>query len=198
MKKLMFLLSLVVLCSNCFAQNTAHHSISLGAGYGLDYGGLGAKISIALTKTNSAAIAGGLGNYFGPPLAFGGMLESKSENTAAATFASNNLTGLGYSVGIEYAYYSEWARGGVHYIRTGKFDWVDGEKSLHGLNWCLFGGNYYFDNTPLFIHYGVNWAFLAYPNSNAIGMMFGASVGIGYSFDFSRSEKKVQTKHLRN
>jgi hypothetical protein len=190
MKKLMLLLSLVVLCHNCFAQKT----ISLGAGYGLDYGGLGAKISIALTNTNSAAIVGGLGNYFGPPISSGGLL--RSENTNAVTFTSENLTGLGYSVGIEYAYYSEWARGGVHYIATGKFDGVDGEKSMKGLNWCLFGGNYCFDNTPLFIHYGVNWAFVAY--NDAMGMMFGASIGIGYSFDLSRSKKNVQTKHLRN
>jgi hypothetical protein len=191
MKRLMFLLSLVVLCSNCFAQ-TKNHSISLGAGYGLDYGGLGTKISIALKKTNSVAIVGGLGNYSGPPLSFGGIMPSDKYGNEYTEFTSKNLTGLGYSIGIEYAYYSWWARGGVHYISTGKYD---GEKSFPGINWCLFGGNYYFD-IPIFIHYAVNMAFLKC-NSN-VGMMFGASIGIGYSFDLSRSKKNVQTKHLRN
>jgi hypothetical protein len=178
MKKLMFLLSLVVLCNDCFAQKP----ISLGVGYGLDYGGLGAKISVALTNTNSAAIVGGFGNYFGPPLSAGGIMPSDNPGDEFIQFTNKNLKGFGYSVGIEYAYYSEWARGGVHYISTGKYD---GEKSIPGINWCIFGGNYYFEKMPLFINYGVNCAFL-FCNNSRMGLAFGASIGIGYSFNMSR------------
>ncbi|MDR1348949.1 MAG: hypothetical protein LBJ63_11105 [Prevotellaceae bacterium] len=187
MKRFLFLFGLVVLCYGCFAQK----SISVGAGYGIDYGGLGCRISVALTNTNNVAIVGGLGNYFGPPLSIGSII--KSDNTPSIKFTGTNLTGFGYSAGVEYAYYSEWARGGVHYIGTGKFN---EEKSLQGINWCLFGGNYYFENIPLFIHYSANWTFLFYKDN--LGMMIGASVGIGYSFDLSHSKKKVETRHLRN
>jgi hypothetical protein len=37
-----------------------------------------------------------------------------------------------------------------------------------------------------------------FPYEGGVRGIFGVSLGIGYSFDLSRSKKNVQTKHLRN
>jgi hypothetical protein len=184
MKKILLLLSLVVWCNTDFAQSPEKSSISLGVGYGVDFGGFGGKVSIK--PMANFALVGGLGNYFGPPLSYGSI-----DNYGKLT--NENLSGVGYSIGIEYCYNGPAIGGGLHYIATGPYN---GEKSLQGLNWCMFGGDVYFNNVPLFIHYGVNVAF--FPYKKEVGGIFGVSLGIGYSFDLSRSEKKVQTKHLRN
>jgi hypothetical protein len=195
MKRLMFLLSLVVLCNSGFAQTLEKYSITLGAGCGVEYGGIGSRISIALTNTNNIALVGGFGNYSGTPPLTGGYVTVRNQQNFEddIDLTSKNLKGLGYSVGLEYAYYSEWARGGVHYISTGKFD---GKKPLSGINWCIFGGNYHIHDLPVFIHYGVNLSFV-FSKEIEGGMLFGLSLGLCYTFE-SAFGKKVQTKHLRN
>jgi hypothetical protein len=184
MKRVTLFFCTIFLCGCCFAQSPDGSSISIGVGYGVDYGGLGGKISIK--PVENFGIVGGIGNYFGPPLSSGSI-----DNVGRLT--GKNLKGFGFSVGIEYFYGSPHFGGGVHYISTGIYN---GEESLQGINWCMFGGDVYFNSVPLFIHYGVNLGFVFYHGH--VGGMIGVSVGIGYSFDLSRSKKNVQTKHLRN
>ncbi|MDR2813237.1 MAG: hypothetical protein LBB79_01055, partial [Prevotellaceae bacterium] len=164
MKKI--LVVVVLLATTLFATQNANgqspdeSSISLGIGYGVDYGGFGGKISI--NPMPRFAVVGGIGNYLGsPPLSM-----SDFDN-------DERFTGIGYSVGIEYFYRNNrTCGGGLHYIRTGKYN---EETSLQGINWCLFGGDIYFDSVPLFIHYGVNMDFISY-KKHLFGM-FGVSIG---------------------
>lgn len=185
MKKNVFSLFCVVFMSMfCIAQSPRGSSISLGIGYGIDYGGLGGKISIK--PVENFALVGGVGNYFGAPLSYATI-----DNYGRLT--GKNLSGFGFSAGIEYFYGRSAAGGGLHYIMTGKYN---GRKSVQGINWCVVGGDVYFNRIPLFIHYGFNLTMLFY--NEEMGVMVGGSVGIGYSFDLSRSKKNVETKHLRN
>jgi hypothetical protein len=164
---------LVFMCGWSFAQNDFNTGISLGIGGGVDYGGFGTKISVK--PTPEIAISAGIGNYSGPPLAYGSI-----DNYGRLT--SSNLTGLGYSVGIDF-FHSWWSYSpfytSIHYVRTGKYN---GEEPFSAINWCIVGGNFYFNNVPLFIHAGINLTFFGYEKE--VGGMIGVSVGIGYTFGF--------------
>ena len=165
MKRSLLSLFCFIVYSCCFAQSY----ISLGAGSGVDYGGIGGKVSI--NPSTRFGLVGGLGKYIGPPLSFGKIDDDR--------LTKQNLSGLGYSVGWEFFCCA------LHYINTGKYN---GEKSLQGINLRVFGGDSYFNSESIFRSMFINYALnitVLYDNE-VRGAMIGVSLGLGKSFLLSR------------
>jgi len=166
----------ILLIVMCIVPVFGKSQVFVGAGAGVNYGGMGAKISY-VPCYSAVGVTGGIGYSNGGLLSFGiDMFDEEEE----IWIEKDNVDGIAFSLGLEYVYPNDFFYGGIQFVGFGKFQLDDKKQQLLGVNWTMLGALVPLGNSGINIDFSGNLGYLG-----TKGRMFfyvGLNIGIGFMF----------------